>query len=449
MFNLNDDQAKIQMNNFWNYLDELAEKNPEEYQKFISQQMKKGVENIKQEKEEKIQSQEKILKPNLYLCLRFKILSILKHDNTIDNENIKIHGNSKNEISEVPKILFSYEFQSSAFGSKILDQPKVYLNISHSSEFKKPTDEKGSELSDKDVNDDNKWKYIPTQFRYNGKKSSMSGKRCDFYDVIINSLVIKKLNSSEELKSSILAYIVRKFGIFLDNKYKLFTDNVKILGGKKYKSLKSLPEDFKIGGEAPQPEKSNLKNNLDKNFIPSTTTPTPTPAKNFYEENKIIIPNVSENYPGTSSFYNVPKTEISTSAGGNSKPIPGIFNPGKPKNNPQKIQEPPQPKKILIQEIPIKEKQKLLIPIKKNILSDSQMEVKFDFSEFENITMEKLDLQISENEIKLKLENTQYVENDDYEPVDMKFNFCVDADSCTAKFNKLEKHLKLVLVKKI
>jgi hypothetical protein len=63
--------------------------------------------------------------------------------------------------------------------------------------------------------------------------------------------------------------------------------------------------------------------------------------------------------------------------------------------------------------------------------------------------MDKLDLQISENEVKLKLEDTIYLENEDYEPVEMKFNFSVEEDLCTAKFNKLEKHLKLVLVRKI
>ena len=32
---LNTTEAKIQMNNFWKYLDELAEKNPEEYKKLV------------------------------------------------------------------------------------------------------------------------------------------------------------------------------------------------------------------------------------------------------------------------------------------------------------------------------------------------------------------------------------------------------------------------------
>ena len=50
---LNNTEAKTQINNFWNYLDELAAKNPEEYKKFIQAQMKKGLsmaEEIKKEK---------------------------------------------------------------------------------------------------------------------------------------------------------------------------------------------------------------------------------------------------------------------------------------------------------------------------------------------------------------------------------------------------------------
>ena len=51
---LNNTEAKTQINNFWNYLDELAAKNPEEYKKFIQAQMKKGLsmaEEIKKERQ--------------------------------------------------------------------------------------------------------------------------------------------------------------------------------------------------------------------------------------------------------------------------------------------------------------------------------------------------------------------------------------------------------------
>ena len=104
------------------------------------------------------------------------------------------------------------------------------------------------------------------------------------------------------------------------------------------------------------------------------------------------------------------------------------------------------PKKILIEELP--PKQKFQINIKKNILSQNEMEVKFDFSNFENITLDNLDLQIAEKAIKLKLENTKYLEKEDYDPIEMEFDFEVDVEKCSAKFNKKENNLKLILVRK-
>ena len=41
---MNNYEAKAQINNFWNHLNDLAENNPEEYKKFISSQFKKGIE---------------------------------------------------------------------------------------------------------------------------------------------------------------------------------------------------------------------------------------------------------------------------------------------------------------------------------------------------------------------------------------------------------------------
>jgi hypothetical protein len=74
--------------------------------------------------------------------------------------------------------------------------------------------------------------------------------------------------------------------------------------------------------------------------------------------------------------------------------------------------------------------------------------VKFDFSEFENIIMDIIDLQISTNEIKLKLENNELIEYKDYQPIEMKFDFMVDVDSCKASFNKKDSCLNLILVRK-
>ena len=101
-------------------------------------------------------------------------------------------------------------------------------------------------------------------------------------------------------------------------------------------------------------------------------------------------------------------------------------------------------KKVVIEEVGAINKQ--IIPIKKKILNDHQMEVKFMFDEFEYLKgISEIDLQISENGIIIHLDNEHYIIDKNYEPVEMKFNFKVDPDKCTAKFNKKEKILTVII----
>lgn len=397
MLNITKDQAKSQINNFWGYLDELAEKNPDEYKKLISEQMKKGFESHSTPKDESV-PEEKEIKVRPLLCLRFKVLQIHKHKEKDDS--IKIHDGSVN-MKELPKILFSFEFQSSSYQEKILVEPKIYLNIVYSDKFKEPTDENGREL--KNPRDENYWKFIPTEFRYNGKKLSMSSNlKCNFYDVVVHSIVVEKMLSSEEMKKSILAYMVRKFSVFISDKYKLWVDNVKILKDKNYKSLKPVPQIFKLNNQTKS-----------ANSVPGKSNP---PAKNFLEENKIKVPAKSENFPHTSTFYNIDKKKE------------------------------PENKKILIEEVGDKKN----IEIKKKVVSKTEMEVKFDFSAFDGITLKDIDLQISEKSVKLHLEDEErFIKGKDYDPVEMDFDFLVDPDECTAKFNKINKTLAVILYRKI
>jgi hypothetical protein len=191
---------------------------------------------------------------------------------------------------------------------------------------------------------------------------------------------------------------------------------VKILK-KKYKSVKTTPEEFIL-----QQQSSGAAGNKINDIKPDTLIP----AKNFYdvEENKIKIPNQSENFTGTNSFYNIPKEK---------KPI------GKQKNQPTK--------KILIEEIKSPKNAKKIV-IKKTILNDNTMEVKFDLSEFEENDLEILDidLQLAKNGIKLSIENME--RGIDYEPIEMTFNFNLDLDKIdSAVFNKLNNSLIIKLIK--
>jgi len=439
MFNMNDTQAKTQMENFWKYLDDLATEKPEEYKKFISEQMKKGFDNKIEDKKE--ETKQIILKPKLFICLRFKISKILKEKCSDKENDIKIYDTSKNtnyDILAIPKILFSFEWQSEAFSTKILEEPKVYLNIIHSEEFIGPLDDYNKPL--KNPENDKEWKYIPTEVRYNNKKSCMSGKRCDFYDMMVNSKVIETIIKSEELKRSLLAYFVRKFTIFLNNKYELYINNVKILKSKKYKSIKNVPEDFIYKpnakyGTALENSDENKKKEIVSNNNSNLSNYNP-PAQNFFDVpgNKINIPCASENFTNTPNFYN--NINSNNSKLNNKKNLQS--NKNKEDDNINKNK-----KKILIEDIT--KKTKRAIEVKKKILSDNQMEVMFILEIFEEVeSINDIDLQVSENGIKLYLEK---VPEDEYEPIDMNFNFSVDPDKCIAKYDKMNRILKLILFK--
>ena len=432
MFNMNDTQAKAQMGNFWKYLDDMSTENPEEYKKFISEQMKKGLnQKIEDKKDE---TKEIFLKSKTFLCLRFKISKILKEKNAEKEKDIKIFDtqtNSHSDMLAIPKILFSFEWQSEAFGPKIIEEPKVYLNIIHSEEFLGPLDDNNKPLQNPE--NDKDWKYIPTEFRYNNKKNCMSGKRCDFYEMMVSFKVIEAIAKSEELKRSILAYFVRKFTIFLNNKYELYTKNVKILKSKKYKSVKSLPDDFIYKPNAKYG--SVIINNTDSGDTATGQSTSLPPAKNFFDipENKINIPHASENFTNTPSFYNMKGNDNKNNKNNKSTKGEGIKE-----ENAQQLK-----KKIFIEEIT--KKTKRFVEIKKNVLDQNHMEVKFILDNFDEVeSIKDIDLQVSDNGIKLLLEK---VPEDEYEPVDMNFDFTVDPDKSIAKFDKKNKILKLILFK--
>ena len=452
---LNNTEAKTQINNFWNYLDELAAKNPEEYKKFIQAQMKKGLsmaEEIKKEKESKNQNTNDIkmlsdiyskniltkkeFKVFPFICLAFKPTKIIKQNlddddqKKLDNNNDiilrDINTNIQNEVKEIQNIVFKNAFLDCAFQSSVIQDRKIYLNIVYSEEFYPPTDEKGNFLNNEEILDEKNWKYIPTEFKYDGKKNSLTGTRCDFYDVIINKTIIDKIKQNNKLCINILDYITRKFIIFSSNKFKLFTDSVKILQNKIYKGIEAKPSIFKskleIDKKILNPQNSsssneNQNNNFKSNNNKKDEIIIASQAK--YDENKI-----NEEFIKKSDVSNNNKDDT----------LPELKIKSEPKNS----------KKVVIEEVGAEFKQ--IIPMKRKILSDIEMEVKFFFDEFEYLRgMKDIDLQISENGIIIHLDNDHYIIDRNYEPIEMKFDFKVDPDKCTAKYSKKEKVLTVVI----
>ena len=101
-------------------------------------------------------------------------------------------------------------------------------------------------------------------------------------------------------------------------------------------------------------------------------------------------------------------------------------------------------KKVIIEEVGAEFKQ--IIPMKRKIISETEMEVKFFFDEFEYLRgMKDIDLQISENGIIVHLDNDHYIIDKNYEPIEMKFDFKVDPEKCIAKYSKKEKVLTVII----
>ena len=456
---LNNTEAKTQINNFWNYLDELAAKNPEEYKKFIQAQMKKGLsmaEEIKKEKEnvsnpnknnlneEKVLSDiyskniltKKEFKVYPFMCLQFKPTKIIKKnfededkekklDNTNDIILRDINTNIQNEVKEIQNINFKNVFLDCAFQSSVIQDRKIYLNIVYSEDFYPPTDEKGNFLNNEEIQDEKNWKYIPTEFKYDGKKDSLTGTRCDFYDVIINKVIIDKIKQNNKLCINMLDYITRKFIIFSSDKFKLLTDSVKILQNKIYKGIEAKPSIFKSKLEMnkkiinPQNTETLNRNNISKKDDKPKKSEIIIASKAKYEENQ-------------ENKELITKSEESKNK--NENDLPELKTKKEDENT----------KKVVIEEVGAEFKQ--TIPMKRKILSDTEMEVKFFFDEFEYLRgMKDIDLQISENGIIIHLDNDHYIIDRNYEPVEMKFNFKVDPDKCKAKYSKKEKVLTVVI----
>ena len=466
---LNNSEAKAQINNFWNYLDELASKNPEEYKKFIKAQMQKGLSMAESMKKEQAQQQSQNnpnntnINPNInneqilseiyskniltkkefkvfpFMCLEFRPTKIIKKNfdmdeinNSKNNKDINndiilrdINTNIQNEVKEIKNIIFKNKFLDSAYQSPVIQDRKIYLNIVYSEEFYPPTDEKGNFLKKEEIYDEKNWKYIPTEFKYDGKRDSMTGTRCDFFDVIINKNIIDKIKQNNNLCMNILDYITRKFVIFSSDKFKLFTGSVKILENKIYKGIEAKPSVFKSKLEMDKkiinPQNNNNLDNTNKNNNKKDEIIISSQAK--YEENKL---HEEELIKESNNSNNTQQKEDSS--------LPELKIKSEPENS----------KKVVIEEVGAEFKQ--IIPMKRKIISETEMEVKFFFDEFEYLRgMKDIDLQISENGIIIHLDNDHYIIDKNYEPIEMKFDFKVDPDKCNAKYSKKEKVLTVIV----
>ena len=430
--------------NLWKYLDELSQNNPEEYKKFISYNLKQGKEIFKgdpiiETKEQKIKqeileypnkfsSEEEQIKKmfNLnkkqistkeYLCLNYKIKNFKKIESqdilTIDKES-KI---DQKDLTEIPKTVFSINWPDQLKNVKLVEEPKIYLNIIESDEFYPPLNSINNEELEYI-----KWNYIPSLFRHAGDNVSQKGFKQIFFECIIHSRVVNVLKSNEKSRAQILSHLSVKFNIFISDYCDLYLNNVRIVSKHSYYSVKNKPDAWSLeetNKNVFKPKPSNITENI--------------PYKNFYEENKIKIPSISENYPGEKTFYNLPKENKKE------RPLITEIDSHDNKNDDKK------PIKSSCYENRLSTEKKQIVLVAKEIIDQNKMKLIFQFEGFHIISFENVDLQISKKEIKIQIENLNINE---YTPIYLSFDkFDLNPDLCEAKFMKKAKTLALIIYK--
>jgi len=517
-FNFNENPAMKHAEHFWQYLDELAEKDPVEYKNFIQKQVTKGANEFKKginqdNNEEKgkgdnienksmnnvthtnntntISSTNIInntvsVKVQPAIVMRFKTLKEFKNnnkDNKINTQNntIKLFENQEDQLKEIQKMKIGPTFIIPQ-NVKVLTEPKVYLNIVLSDQVVGPLDKFNKPAP---LDDDKEWAIIPTIIRFNGSKNSMLGTRCDFYDLCVNTYVFQRSCTDEKLNKSMLAFFVKQFVYNIQDKYELFIQSIKLLGHKKYKSVDYIPPDFKLQEEGnlgkggyysdknsannrlkdnsnnikimeQEPEQMSVKESLFniasmQNKSSSNSNTLPINNLNFTNQNKQSSSQGIQSNQGNQNKQNMPITK--------QKPIDNkeiSIDTLKLPSDIKTKQTLSEGKKIVIEEIqPEKNISKNVtketkINSKKEIkffktvnTNKDQIELIFDFKDLDKVSLNDVDFEVSTSQVKIQLIN-----NNDYDLLTLNITeFVIDEDKTEAKFNKVNRTLKVILNK--
>jgi hypothetical protein len=176
---------------YWKMLDDMAEKDPKEYDKFVNDHISEGKEEIKKEKDKDRDTNG--IESKVFLCAKLKVIEIA---NTKDEEaDIKLF-----EFDSSNEILRPGQGPSRSY----LDKPHVFLNICHSPKVLGPLTK---DFKQANIEDNNTWKIIPVSFE----------RECDstddlvIYDAHINSEIIATISKDRKILNSILYLIFQKF----------------------------------------------------------------------------------------------------------------------------------------------------------------------------------------------------------------------------------------------
>lgn len=127
------DNMKNQINNYWEMLNEMSENDPNTYQSFVNNNIKKGFEEQKKEKEskEKIWKRRINEKDNFLLRITAPLDIVPLNKGSLPKEDTNDSENSNNDIASkflvnnsTPKSSKSHEKET-----KVSKSGKIYINI--------------------------------------------------------------------------------------------------------------------------------------------------------------------------------------------------------------------------------------------------------------------------------------------------------------------------------
>lgn len=295
---------------------------------------------------------------------------------------------------------------------KPLDQPKIYLNVLYHDKVLPPMTKQRKWA---DTKDDKDWAIIPISFAPSKERWSGTGMKCIHIDAHINTCVADMFRTGAKKIGAITNYILLKLQVILKDHYVLHKKSIKALKGKKYKAWRGpndqatdyvLPESHHVDHHEKAMKK--IKNKL-KMMDPNFKFDEP-PVE---EKKEVKMP--------TASSMLQEKMQQEDDQGSSKIIIPGI--------NEQKENV----KKPVIVEMG-SDKYKPNFTMK-----DLGGEVQFIFQVDDEPSAKTIQLDVSEDTIKLDSPNYELVEN-------FK-GFKVDESTVRAKFSKKQGSLTVTIQK--
>ena len=231
ILNSNPDAMK-QMEGFWKYLDNMADSSPDEYQKFIDEQMKDMKEEVKKEKDQEEKTQTIQSEPGF--CIKMLIARKVEEKDKGKGKDKKGVGvlnifdvNAGEEIKE--------SFLENDEKKDPLEEPKIYLNIVHNEQVLPPLN-KARDLAD--PKNDRDWMIIPITFNGPFTRKSLDNLDCIHYDAHVHTCVIERMRAEGRTIRAITNYIITRFQEVIADQYVIHKKSVKFLKKRKYKCSK-------------------------------------------------------------------------------------------------------------------------------------------------------------------------------------------------------------------